>query len=231
MIYSSSSGISSKFCKICGAPFLTMCKDCGYPLPSSFQTPVYLTSGDPVNVPYKPGACSNCGKVFPWTLNEASYGPKSNTEALSILSNMCNRFHAVAKQLRKRHVNRETLDIGDEYDVQDLIHAILQINFGDIRKEEWTPSYAGGSSRMDFLLIPYGIVLEVKKTRKGFGSKELGKQLIDDIVRYEKHPGCKMLVCFIYDPEERVTNPKGLIMDLDNLGRGLKIKVFISPMN
>ena len=40
----------------------------------------------------------------------------------------------------------------DEYDVQDLFHALLTIYFEDIRKEEWSPSYAGGASRMDFLL-------------------------------------------------------------------------------
>ena len=59
----------------------------------------------------------------------------SDTEALSILINICNRFNAVAKQLRERYNQRETLDIDDEYDVQDLIHALLRVNFNDIRKE------------------------------------------------------------------------------------------------
>ena len=84
---------------------------------------------------------------------------------------------------------------------------------------------------MDFLIYPFGIVLETKKTRKGLGSKELGKQLIDDIVRYKKHPNCKRLLCFIYDPEERVTNPKGLIRDLENMDNTFNVKVIISPMS
>lgn len=231
IIYSNSGGIDSEFCKICGAPFLAECKKCGHPLKSSFQSPVYFTSGKPVNIPNKPGACSKCGKVFPWSLNEASHGPISKTEALSILINICNRFHAVAKQLRNRYNQRETLDIDDENDVQDLIHALLQVNFNDIRNEEWTPSYAGGTSRMDFLINPFGIVLEIKKTRKGLGAKELGKQLIDDIVRYKKHPNCKNLLCFIYDPDERIINPKGLITDLENIEPPFDVKVIISPMN
>jgi hypothetical protein len=72
-----------------------------------------------------------------------------NMEAIELL---CERFHAVAKQLRSRHGNRAILDVNDEYHVQDLLHALLRIFFRDVRPEEWTPSYAGKASRMDFLM-------------------------------------------------------------------------------
>ena len=49
--------------------------------------------------------------------------------------------------------------------------------FDDIRREEYTPSYAGGSARMDFLLKSHDIVIEVKKTRKELRDKDIGKQL------------------------------------------------------
>src|SRR6266851_4668899 len=68
------------------------------------------------------------------------------------LERILGRFHQVAKQLQKRHAGKDTLRIMDEYDVQDLLHALLKIDFNDIRAEEWTPSYAGKSARMDFLL-------------------------------------------------------------------------------
>lgn len=42
--------------------------------------------------------------------------------------------------------------MNDEYDVQDIIHALLKIEFDDIRPEEWGTSYAGSNSRMDFYL-------------------------------------------------------------------------------
>lgn len=129
---------------------------------------------------------------------------------------ICNSFHAVARQLRQRHQGKDTLVIEDEYDVQDLFHALLKVFFEDVRPEEYTPSYAGGSSRVDFLLPQEKIVIEIKKTRKGLADKEVGTQLLIDIARYQSHPNCKNLICFVYDPESRIGNPKGLENDLNN---------------
>ena len=72
--------------------------------------------------------------------------------------------------------------------------------------EEWTPSYAGGSARVDFRLKNKSIVVEVKKTRPKLGARELGDELLIDIGRYQAHPNCKQLICFVYDPEGRVAN-------------------------
>ncbi len=145
----------------------------------------------------------------------SSVRPQGDT--LAKLMNLLSKFPSVARQLRSRHNRRETLKIEDEYDVQDLLHALLKIHFSDIREEEWTPSYAGGSSRMDFLLKNEQIVIEVKKTRNGLNDKEVGEQLLIDIARYSKHPECKVLVCFVYDPEARIGNPIGLENDLNEM--------------
>jgi REase_DpnII-MboI len=58
-------------------------------------------------------------------------------------------------------------------------------------------------------------MLEVKKTRKGLEAKEIGEELIIDVARYSNHPDLKTLVCFVYDPEMRIGNPKGLATDLE----------------
>lgn len=142
---------------------------------------------------------------------------------------ICERFHLVAKQLRSRHDNRPSLEIEDEYDVQDLFHALLQIYFDDVRTEEWTPSYAGGASRMDFLLKNEQTVIELKKTRKGLGAKDVGDQLLIDIGRYQEHPYCRFLVCFVYDPEGRLANPKGIESDLSGERGTIKVDAIIRP--
>lgn len=154
---------------------------------------------------------------------------KSEDNKKDNLANLFEKFHLVVKQLRNRYNDRNTLDIEDEYDVQDLLHSLLKLYFSDIRSEEWCPSYAGGSARMDFLLKEEKIVIEVKKTRKGLGDKELGKQLIEDKEKYKVHPDCKKLICFTYDPEGRISNPKGLQNDLNKQESEFEVEIIIKP--
>lgn len=153
----------------------------------------------------------------------------TSRKTIEILDRICAGFHRVVVQLRARYAGRSTIDVDDEYDVQDLIHALLMVDFQDIRKEEWTPSYAGGSSRVDFLLKHEQVIIEIKKTRKGLGAREVGDQLLIDIGRYHVHPECKFLYCFVYDPDNRVTNPRGIETDLSKSHGNLPVKVVIAP--
>lgn len=148
--------------------------------------------------------------------------------SLNDLENIFNKFARVARQLRTRHDNRETLTIKDEYDVQDLLHALLVLHFDDVRDEEWTPSYAGGCERMDFLLKDLQTVIEVKKTRSSMSKKELGEELIVDIEKYKAHPDCKQLYCFVYDPDGYLGNSIGIKNDLEKNHDGF-VKIFIKP--
>ena len=146
-----------------------------------------------------------------------------------ILIKLAERFHLVVRQLRERHEQRATLDVADEYDAQDLFHALLTLFFDDIRKEEWAPSYAGGASRMDFFLPELEAVVEFKKTRPSLSTKQLGEQLIVDIAKYKKHPGCRTLVCVVYDPEGRISNPRGVENDLNSENGEISVRVMIVP--
>ncbi len=153
-------------------------------------------------------------------------------DTIEHVKQICNRFHTVARQLQSRHADRGTIEINDEYDVQDLFHGLLKIFFDDVRAEEWTPSYAGGASRVDFLLKNEQIVVEIKKTRSGLADRQVGEQLIVDIERYTSHPDCKTLICFVYDPEGRIGNPRGVENDLMAPKRdGLSVAVYIRPQH
>lgn len=134
------------------------------------------------------------------------------------------RLPLVAHQLLSRRQEkghpRPTLAIQDEYDIQDLLHAILKLEFDDIRPEEWCPSYAGSSKRLDFLLKAEEIVIEVKKTRSALGQKEVGEQLTIDIANYRKHPNCRHLFCLVWDDPKLISNPEGLRSDLEGSNEG-----------
>jgi hypothetical protein len=139
------------------------------------------------------------------------------------------RFHLVARQMRARHDTRPTLEINDEYDVQDLLHALLMIFFDDVRKEEWTPTYAGGASKMDYLLPLLQTAIEVKKARPALAARVLGEELIVDIAKYQKHPQCRKLLCFVYDPDGTISNPRGVETDLSKQHDKLTVRVTIVP--
>ena len=145
------------------------------------------------------------------------------------LNKIFNNFHICYGQLQRRYSKRKTLEIKDEYDVQDLLHALLKLHFDDVRPEEWTPSYAGNSNRMDFLLKEEEIAIEVKMTREGLKDKHLGEQLIIDIAKYKEHPNCKTLYCYVYDPNWYIRNPRGIEKDLSGMKENIDVKVFIRP--
>jgi hypothetical protein len=150
---------------------------------------------------------------------------------LATLENILHRFHKVATQLRTRHKGRNTLEINDEYDVQDLLHALLLVSFTDVRLEEYGPSVAGARPRMDFLLKEEQIVIEVKKTREKLTTRALGDELIADIARYQAHPDCKTLVCFIYDPGGQVSNVAGFTNDIERTPSKMPVRVLVVPQH
>jgi hypothetical protein len=117
--------------------------------------------------------------------------------------------------LTHRRKGVTALSFGSEYDVQDLLHALLRPWISDIRPEEFTPSYAGTSTRMDFLLPAHNLVIETKIIRDRNHAKRIGEELIIDIEHYQRHPDCKTLWCVIYDPDHLITNAPGLKTDLD----------------
>jgi hypothetical protein len=172
-------------------------------------------------------------RTFVWEIEQFGIPCTQPSEdphrAFKAVQSICHRFHSVVRQLRTRHNDRPTFDVEDEYDVQDLLHALLRLHFDDIRPEEWTPSYAGKSTRMDFLLKKQKVVIEVKKTRKGLDAKKLGEELIIDMAHYRNHADCHTLICFVYDPESRTANPAGLEADLSRDDPDLTVRVIISP--
>lgn len=151
---------------------------------------------------------------------------KKNPE---FIERLAERLPTIIRELRNRREDRATLDVNDEYDLQDLLRSLLAIEFEDIRAEEWTPSYAGSSSRMDFLLPEIESVLETKMVRQGLTAKRLGEELIIDIARYEEHPSCRTLYCVVYDPEGRITNPRGIENDLERRSGKISVRVIIIP--
>ena len=192
------------------------------PKPFVPPPPAHVTPVAPV-IPPRPVAA-------PPARSTASAGSTvANAEAVGLLRKIGNRFHAVARQLRLRHEGRPTLEVEDEYDAQDVVHALLCLEFDEIRRETWQPGYAGGAAHTYFVAPRDRILIEVKKTRQGVGAREIAGQLEHDTLYYWTHPDCQTVFCFVYDPEARVGDPYGLEKTLTKQVDGQRVEVFISP--
>ena len=149
--------------------------------------------------------------------------------ALDLVLALCRRFSLFGQRLNYRYNQRIPLQINDEYDVQDLFHAILLLHFDDVRPEEWTPTYAGNASRVDFYLPDERLIVEVKMTRKTLQQREIVKQLTEDATRYAAMDRVDTLICLVYDPENYCKFPAALEKDVEESGRKLTVKAIVCP--
>lgn len=155
--------------------------------------------------------------------------PGTENATLDQLRKVCTRFHLVARQLRLRKEYRPTLEINDDYDLQDLFYALLRLQFDEVGTEEWSPDYADGARRTAYLLDWERTAVVVKQTRPGLSTKDLAEQVKVDADHYSRRPNGSMLLCFIYDPDGRIGNPRGLEADLAMAGGAYAVEVIVAP--
>lgn len=144
-----------------------------------------------------------------------SAGPRKPADIDELLLVLIKNIRRAMHPLTLRRKGAVPLTFSTENDVQDLLHALLRPWVADIRPEEFTPSYAGSSTRMDFLLPAQRIVIELKFVRDAGHAKKIGDELIVDIDHYRKHPECETLWCVVFDPEHLIRNAEGLKKDLE----------------
>lgn len=153
----------------------------------------------------------------------------SRIDAVKTVLTVSQRMLLVERSLSRRHSKRSTIEVTDEYDTQDLLRSLLVIFFEDVREETATPEYAGGSTRIDFILPDFQVAIEVKKSRESMTAKSLADELIIDRDRYAKDERVGHLICLVFDHEGRLANPRGLESDLsrESSAAGLAVTVKI----
>lgn len=146
-----------------------------------------------------------------------------------LIRKVCLRFHSVARQLRLRKDYRPTIEVEDEYDLQDLLCALLKVEFEEVATDDWTPPYTEGASRTTLFVHRDQIAIVVKKTGPGLTTKELTDQVMADAAHYRTHGRCATLFCFVYDPEGRIGSPKRLETTLTSVSEHCRIEVLVAP--
>ncbi len=173
-------------------------------------------------------------------LNETTIVPSTTRDAIGLVKRISLNFPLFARQLQKRRKDisvpgkkekqpRPTVEMKDEYDVQDALFAILRLFFDDVRDEVWTPTYADNQNRIDFVLPDFEIAIEVKHTGQSLTQRKIADQLIIDKEYYRQFTSCKNLVCFVYDPDLRLKNPVSIENDLSAEDDDFSVIVIVSP--
>jgi hypothetical protein len=188
-------------CDRCGAVTMIQCLTCGEELPGS----VFVAQSLPIGEHKPPQFCARCGAGFPWAKK-----PQQATAAppIAVLENMLRRLPRMARQFRSRHGDRPPFCVKDECDLEDILRAVLALQFDDVRLEKRSPVYAS-ANRTDFWLNPSSIAVTVKKSTADLRDRELTEQIREDI-RYYMDTNRKMLVPYVYDPESLLVDPAGL---------------------
>jgi REase_DpnII-MboI len=137
-------------------------------------------------------------------------------DAVSVVFALGDSMLPVQRSLSVRPQKRPALEVKDEYDDQYLFRALLVQFFDDVRDEDFAPSYAGGNSRIDFVLPQYKLAVELKHTRAGLKDKDLGEQLMIDRDRYQGRddPPATHLLCLVFDHDGLIRNPRAIEADL-----------------
>jgi hypothetical protein len=78
------------------------------------------------------------------------------------------------------------------------------------------------------LLPRHRLAVLAKMTKSGLGPRELAEQLTTDAAAFPA-AGHQTLFCFVYDPEGRIGNPRGLEAELTRVSDAQIVEVFIAP--
>lgn len=66
-------------------------------------------------------------------------------------------------------------------------------------------------------------------TRANLGQRDIVDQLIIDRARYETAPHVDTLICLVYDPSRRCSNPAAIEADVAQSAGRLKVAVVVCP--
>lgn len=200
------------------------------------QLPAVVPASSSISVQHHANASASAldiqsmvSEAAPSSVVESALDSAIDQDPLHLIRKVCHRFHTVARHLRLRKDYRPTLEVDDDYDLQDLLCALLKVEFDEVATDEWTPPYSGGASRMTLLVNRDRIAVVAKKTRSGLTTKELADQVAVDSAYYQAQGRCSTLFCFMYDPEGRIGSPKRLETTLTGASEHCRIEVLVAP--
>ena len=135
-----------------------------------------------------------------------------------LVERLCRRLPQAARILGSRpRSGKAPFEVADEYDVQDLLHALLRAYLKFTVQEDPIGKVAGAKSgRTDVSVQDLGVLIEVKYVRGPNDQRRIFDEFSQDLVLYAQWPYLDTLLLLVFnssdlrDPEalERLTGPQ-----------------------
>jgi hypothetical protein len=129
--------------------------------------------------------------------------PLPNTD-ISLIERICRRISNAGRILSNRpRKGKTSFEIKDEYDVQDLLHAILRAYLKYSVQEDPLSKVAGTkSSRIDISIAELGVLIEIKYAYGPDDQKRIFEEFSQDLVLYTAWTPLQTLFFVIYNSND-----------------------------
>lgn len=142
-------------------------------------------------------------------LQHAGVTKMTASAEIELVLQLCQRLDKSIKVLGQRHAGRPAFEINDEYDVQDLLQAILRAYFKYSTTEEPISKLAGLSTRADFAIEELGLIIEAKIAHGPGDQGRIVKEFAEDVQGYSKWSHLKHLIYLVYNADD-LKDPEAL---------------------
>lgn len=145
--------------------------------------------------------------------HELLFGALQNTGPapdVAILLRLCARLPDAARALATRRKGKTPFVIDDEYDAQDLLHALVRGYFKhSITEEPMGRVGAAQSSRADLAIEGLGVLIEVKYVRGPNDQNRIVEEFAHDLLLYSKWAPLKTFIYLVVNARD-LRDPEAL---------------------
>jgi hypothetical protein len=150
-------------------------------------------------------------RLYPFTegedyTNELLFDTGEVSSALgeiAIIETVCRRIRNTARILEHRSRGTKVpFKIEDEYDVHDLLHAVIRAYIRYSVQEQPLPKVAAVSSRADIAIEQLGVLIEVKYVRNPSDQRRILEEFSQDLPLYAAWTPLKIILFVIFNSDK-----------------------------
>jgi hypothetical protein len=170
----------------------------------------------------------NRGKDYTHELLFETLAARAPEPDVGLILRLCERVPRAAQILGSRQRGKAAFVVSDEYDVQDLLHALLRAYLKYTVSEEPLGKVAGAKSgRPDVAIEDLGVLIEAKYVRGPQDQTRLVEEFAQDLLLYSKWAALKHFVYLCYNSSD-LRDPEALekLEGEQNVG-GRQFRVYV----